>query len=104
MADFIKVNFSMDIAQFIKTLSSRELGDLMLHANQESAKRSEEFLRNLALTQPEIRLVGKRDKVMFAKALRDRLGADNVRLKDTEVAYESYCKRIPSSVERVDVK
>jgi len=104
MADFIKVNFSMDIAQFIKTLTSRELGDLMLYANAESTRRSEDFLRTLALNQSEIRLVGKRDKVMFAKALRDRLGADNVRLKDAEVAYESYCQRIPPSVEKVNVK
>ena len=97
MPDFLRVNFNIEIGAFLKSLSQRELGDLIFHANHESQRRSEELVNKTALTSDELYLVTKRDKVKFAKAIRDRLGADNIRLADASHIYEAACKRMPPS-------
>lgn len=101
MPDFLRVNFNIEINQFLKSLSQRELGDLIFHANHESQRRTEEMVNKTALTSDELYLVARRDKVQFAKTIRDRLGTDNVRLVDASHIYEAACKRVPSVIERV---
>ena len=86
----------MDVAQFIKSISSRELADLLFYANQESTKRAEKLVCETVLTPQELILVGLRDKVKFAKAIRDRLGSNNIRLFDAIRIFDSACHKVPA--------